>query len=420
VSASDLAVSSRVRESNEYAAKFVAANASRDLEQYFRQVEQVAASDELRELLAAVQADEALTEHLAAIADPSASAARKQHAQAALFAHEAQHNLQRYVDELMTRRPDLRASSWFTTDALGSHLADIFDVPPKDNPEGKNFAGRAYFTGFDADIPPKDITWPAPRRLSDIHLSPVFLSTATKTWKVAVSAPVFADDSRERFLGVVAVTVEMGQFANSLREASQGANSKATRSDSRQFAVLLADRRREGQAVILQHPLFNELPRNVSRAEFNQVRYQVRLDDPALASLRGGGSSPTHVASYEDPLGQHPAGAHLRKEWIAATAMVPVPRSSRASNESQDRKESGLFVLVQEDRRAAIAPVHALGKRLERHALYAFAGVIAVIVATWLLVVRMLSTAEAAMIQESSASRATPTPQHSAETMPAK
>lgn len=418
VDASDVAVAARVRESNEYAAKFVAANVSRDLQQYFHQVEQVAASDELRTLMRAFYADEQMQAALRVIADPRASSQAKDAARSELFAHPAQQALQQYVEALAKKRPDLHASSWITTDSLGTHLADIFEVTPERSPVGYNYAYRAYFSGRPADMAPEKVAWPNPQRLTDVYLSPVFQSTATNTWKVAVSAPVL-DGPSETFLGVIAVTVEMGQFANSLQESGASSSGDgAPLAELRQFAVLLGGRTAAGKAVILQHPLFDELLPKEGRlpAEFTDSRYQVRLDDPALATLAESGGREVSPASYQDPLSAYPAGEALRKEWIAATAVVPLPKGSRSAGGAQ---ESGLFVLVQEDRDSAIAPVHSLASRLMNHALFATAGVIAVIVGVWILVVRMLSFAQSAMIQDASSARPTPTPLHSAETMPA-
>ena len=115
------------------------------------------------------------------------------------------------------------------------------------------------------------------------------------------------------------MTLEMGQFAKSLQQsAANTTNSPRAPSDERQFAVLLGGRLREDRAVILQHPLFDELLTEKGLPlEVNDSRYQVRLDDPWLASLRGSASDVRVAASYDDPLGQMPDGEEVRKKWIA-------------------------------------------------------------------------------------------------------
>ena len=78
-------------------------------------------------------------------------------------------------------------------------------------------------------------------------LSDVFQSQATtKQWIVAVSAPVFDDSPQRKFLGVVAMTVEVGRFIQ-------------FPGDENQFAVLVDNREGEHKGVVLQHPLFDKL-----------------------------------------------------------------------------------------------------------------------------------------------------------------
>ena len=93
-----------------------------------------------------------------------------------------------------------------------------------------------------------DETWrPAPgEHLRGTTLSDVFRSKATSRWTVAISTPVFDKSPEKKFLGVVAMTVEVGRFV----EFPGGEN---------QFAVLVDNREGKHKGVVLQHPLFDKL-----------------------------------------------------------------------------------------------------------------------------------------------------------------
>jgi hypothetical protein len=212
-------------------------------------------------------------------------------------------------------------------------------------------------------------------KLPDTHLSGVFLSSATNTWKVAISTPIVknrgGDD--EEFLGVIALTVEMGRL---LREF-QGTDNR--------FAVLVENHDGPYKGVILQHPLFEEILESKDSggklpASFNS--YRVRLDD--------NGADDVHLEThYADPLGQDAAGREkYARPWIMAQAPVKLRRGPIAADGQATPIDTGWVVLVQEDYESALDPVHALGKRLVREGLTALSAVGVTIVALWFFVVR--------------------------------
>ena len=98
-----------------------------------------------------------------------------------------------------------RAASWFVTDAHGTMLAGVFR-DPEGSVVGNNYAWRAYFHGGPEDLP-KDARPAYP--LQQPRLSPVFQSTATETWKFAISAPIRNGDET---IGLLAVTEELGEI----------------------------------------------------------------------------------------------------------------------------------------------------------------------------------------------------------------
>ena len=98
-------------------------------------------------------------------------------------------------------------AAWFFCDANGISTVRV----PEGRTIGKNFAWRSYFYGGTRDM---DETWrPAPgQHITATTLSDVFRSKATSRWTVAISAPVYDDSPQKKFLGVVAMTVEVGRF----------------------------------------------------------------------------------------------------------------------------------------------------------------------------------------------------------------
>lgn len=212
-------------------------------------------------------------------------------------------------------------------------------------------------------------------KLPDTHLSGVFLSSATNTWKVAISTPIVknrgGDD--EKFLGVIALTVEMGRL---LREF-EGTDNR--------FAVLVENHDGPYKGIILQHPLFEEILESEDAggklpASFNN--YRVRLGGNASDDVQ----LETH---YVDPLGQDELGKKkYSRPWIMAQAPVKLRRGPIAADGQATPIDTGWVVLVQEDYESALDPIHALGKRLVREGMTALTAVAVTVAALWFFVVR--------------------------------
>ena len=283
----------RTQVSNGFAADFVSEAVARRIESYFRAVQAVAADAEFRAELKRLVDD----------ADVARSLAQRQgqtpsghvESRERLVSHPLRLLLQDRMELLLSNpyRPEI--ASWFVTDDRGIHVAAAFDTPAETSPIGGDYSYRTYFHGGPNDVRPDD-----GHHIEHTHLSAVFQSTATRAWKVAISTPVYEG---ERFLGVVALTVELGRLGELL----------GGESSVRQFNVLVDGRQGANRGVILQHPLFARIlaaHRNLD-AEFSTApHYRVPLD-----AMRDG-------EIYHDPLGQHPEGTDFRQNWIAAKREV--------------------------------------------------------------------------------------------------
>jgi hypothetical protein len=379
----------RVEKSNRFAAKFVAEVVSRELDQYLRAVEAVAGEEQLRQHMRSVIDDDQLNSILKEIArlevpivksteiEPSAVGKDDRVADAtdggdgnrsrldALLAsfvnHPARQPLQQFVDGLMANEKTPKAASWFVTSDSGTFLAAAFDSQPERSTLGWNYSWRTYFHGG-----PNDLSrWQRPSSHIDrTHLSAVFQSTATHTWKVAISTPVSDGDAH---LGLVALTIELGNFVEFPGTETQ-------------FAVLVNARDGQNKGVILEHPLYDQIlaTSNALPSHFSQYRVDVsqweRTDVLRL---------------YRDPLGgDDKQGAAYQRDWIAAKAPVQLARTDAEGNRHVE--DSGWMVLVQEDKQAAATPVYLLGEKLVRDGLVALAVILAVVIALWYFVVRVL------------------------------
>ena len=354
-------------DSNLWAAESTAKVVANELDKRFAALD-VIANDEvflghLRETLAAASLAEPLDQLAQA---PQAPPEMERWRQAVL--HDASRaDLQSYMESLLADKRFPYAASWFVTSPRGTMLAASFHVMPaeEDLPVGKNYSYRTYFHGGERDFEPDErILQP----IQEAHLSALFQSTATKTWKVAVSRPV---QSEGRTLGVLAMTVELGDFVRF--------NSSADR-----CALLVDARAGEYRGVVLQHPLITEVLEQRRQLPPRFARCVVDVD--RLQAARG--------VEYADPFAQDPLGQHLSGTWVATAAPVKIQRLVRAGPEGNDvrsdERDTGLLMIVQQRLEAATAPVTSLGGRLLREGLTALAIVLLVTSLLWYFVVQTL------------------------------
>jgi hypothetical protein len=240
-------------------------------------------------------------------------------------------------------------ASWFFVDANGVSTVRV----PQSGTLGRNYAWRSFFHGGDSDRA-RDWRPPAGEHVTETRPSAVFRSQASNRWIVAISTPVYRqqDDQRE-FLGVVALTVEVGKFA---RLQSRGD----------QFAVLVDSRPGEHQGVILSHPLFEKYKHAKLPDHF--VDYRV---------------TPAHLQAiehYSDPLADAPEGGEYRKLWLARREPVNVRGA-----------DIGWWIIVQQGYDRAIGQtLSGLRRQLVLFGLAALAMVLVVVIGLWGLAMRLL------------------------------
>ena len=291
--------------------------------------------------------------------DPDA--ARFQELLAQFQNHPQRQPLQQCIDRILRSGKTPQAASWFVTSTSGSFVAAAFKSEPERSVIGWNYAWRTYFHGGPREL---DRWERPPPHNQPTHLSAVYQSEATNTWKAALSTPVQRDGAT---LGVIALTIELGNFM--VFPQTEG-----------QFAVLVDARDGANKGVILEHPLYLRVLSQTNALPQRFRRYRVHVDQWQGVS---------HYPHY-DPLAQDELGKDYRQVWVAAMAPVQLTETGDAERGAPAR-DSGWVVLVQEDYQAAATPVLRLGRTLVREGLIALGFVLVVIVTLWYLVVRFLA-----------------------------
>jgi eukaryotic-like serine/threonine-protein kinase len=355
---SDAALTERALQSNGFAARFVAQTAAKEVELRFLMVEQIARDDRLRDAIQTALSKPEFREILRHLADPALSDNERESLQQKFRDDPEREKIQKcfrsLIPESVLPRSDEEVASWFFCDAQGVSTARV----PDGSTLGRDFAWRSYFHGGPRDL---GESWrpPAGEHLKETTLSAVFRSQATSRWAVAFSAPVFDDSPEKKFLGVVAMTMELGRLV-ALREGKD------------QFAVLVELRPGDNESVILQHPLFNKMLEKYGKLDDRFKNYCVTADK--LPDV------PEREEYYEDPLGDDPDGKELYdRHWLARMERVNVRG-----------KESGWVVIVQEAYRPAIRiPLANLRDGLFRYGFAALVMITLVMAALWAWTLKM-------------------------------
>ena len=361
-------LSQKAQESNGWAAQFAARSAGEQLDDYFRAVETLAADENFRAVFQQVIDDGRLAELRARFVDanrnddPALEAAREE-----FRAVELRKQLDEILSKQMNHPNAPKAASWFVCDRDGNQLAAVFDSESVTPTIGKNYAYRTYFRGDSRDFKKQvdgkteylaDPVADGRKHINASHLSAIFSSMATDTWKAAFSTPLTIDGN---FVGVVACTVEMGNFIEFDNKDIQ-------------YAMLVDGREGDNRGVILEHPLFTQFREKQEPLPKTWKNYRVELDAV-------GGAAP-----FADPLSAEEVGKKYDRNWIAAKS--PVMFRNRTSDGRTERLPSGLVVMTLEDANSVLSPVRELGSQLIRIALAALSVVIVVAICLWYLVIR--------------------------------
>jgi len=353
---SDRALTDRAFKTNRFVAQNIAQLTGTELDRRFRAVRYMAESTALRKVLLEETGPQGtLRDLLIQLRDPDLPEERGARLRREFAASAARERIQDVLAGRLATRSIPNTAGWSLFDARGIYLARIPE-PPGEVTMGRYYGWRSYFTGLPEDKPP---TWQVEpgRHLREARMSGVYRSQATKRWIVTISAPIFDTSPARDFLGVIALMVEVGRFAE-FREGEQ------------QFATLVDWRDGPDKGVILQHPGLERLLLDAEHPpdEARLKRFRVKLAESP--------QHPGRLVGYKDPFSSQPPN---QQRWIAQASPVLV-----------EGRETGLVVVVQESYQSAIgATLARLRTGLIRYGFLALAFIAIVMIGVWVLALRL-------------------------------
>jgi hypothetical protein len=357
VAQTNQAVMDKAIESNRWAAQLAARSAGEQIDNYFWAVERMAADPEIIQSVSQLLSDSELTELRRQISDPnrntdpSLAATRKR-----FVDHAVRKDLQALLEQKVKEPLNPLVSSWFICDRWGNQLAADFTDTVTGQTIGLNYAWRSYFNAdvddsLSNDSPSRYLVAENPDDRIHIdlsHLSGVFRSQGTATWKIAFSTPLIIDG---QFAGIVALTTTMGNFI-------EFENQKA------QYAMMVDARPGKFRGVILEHPKLRALSLTDPNSKLDDYRIDVDRFENKGALMR-------------DPLVDEHEGDNAPR-WVAA--MADIKRTSRNRDDMPDRaRMTGLAVISAQAHGEVIEPVRSLERQLSRLALGSLGFILAVV-----------------------------------------
>lgn len=374
----DEALKLKSQESNTWAAQFAARSAAERINMFFDTVSRLSEDEKFLELFEQLVEDQKeFTEVTHILNQPSNNGSQAPKVLSARRTYvdlQQRQALQAWIDELLVRTDLPEVASWFVCDAQGLQVASVFAAEGAQSTVGKNYSYRTYFTGGPDDLITyrnRLATYDVPevgrprKHIEETHLSAAFASQATGTWKIAFSVPVYHSGE---FLGILAATVDMGNFVEFSNETEH-------------FVMLVDGRVGRNQGAILEHPLFDQL-RSQGRLLPEELR-QVRIASEVLNADRSEIKDP--LALPED---QFEGTSAKQRTWLAARS--PVQRRVDPTNRKTElnRVSTGLWVFALEDVDPILQPVHALSKEIARLGLLAMGFGLFIILGMWWMTIR--------------------------------
>ena len=369
--------------SNRFAAMFAARTLESEFGKLFRVVEDEAGRTELREHLLELMKESKTELDAIAAGDNSAQLVEqlKRQQTAVKFQRLLAERIERLTSRVNLSATEPMFNSMFVTDGHGTNVGIAFSDPKEQldqSPVGRNFAYRSYFNGLREDGvgSHKSADFAA---TTHTHLSASFRSTSNGKWKVAISSPIWPEQSEEasdeaqvklKPVGVLVLTINLGDLDLLSSTDSEDVQSR--------LAVLVDGRPGVQQGTILQHPVLKTMEAKFQKTKIMEAVPQI--DDQQMAALRDRG-----LVDYEDPAATFDVGEEFEGRWVAAIQQVRLPHDD---DDGSDRG-SDLWVLVQERTYSVEAPVTQLGTRLQREWYIEFAAIISVVLLMWYFVIRI-------------------------------
>ena len=259
--------------------------------------------------------------------------------------------LQQWLDQRRQKHPpDVACRCWFIQTRDGVQVArspEHDESGARFSSLGVDFAYRDYFHGAGRDDDERLAPRLARPPLRQVHNSTVMESTNEGDLIVGFSVPIRQDD-REEPIGVLAMTILLGRFAD--LQVNLPTGQKVLLVETRQYYLQREypqPHRVRGEGLILHHQDFiNRKEERLPHVSDDVVWFMRRSVGQRRTTAGAGSLDNLLPEDYRDPVARDNNG-----RWLAAFA--PVLVSSRS--ELQD--ETGWFVIVQQ-RQAPMVALH--------------------------------------------------------------
>jgi len=374
------AIEQKAGEKNQWAAQLAATSASAQLDRYCQFVSRMAEDSIVKQELKTLLGDPRYQEIASSLANPLLNNDNSlNEKRTILTSHPSSERLSQWLLGFYNNPDSPISASLFVTDPHGTQVANRFQNEVDTRILGKNYSYRSYFNATNRDFlltKPEDVAMLANEdlklrpRIDDVHISAAFRSTANDRWKIAFTAPVTEGDE---FLGVVAITVDMGAFV----EFENGVH---------QYAFLIDARPGEHLGTILEHPFLKDL---LTQGEIPKEVFRARVSDLALNQAFG---------VIEDPIGQLEALATTKGreayqgQWIAGSARV---MCGFGLSGRENLRDSGLMVFAAENYADVLRPSEELSDALLRLVTWLLLTLFVVFITLVMFAMRSIRQAEA-------------------------
>jgi hypothetical protein len=273
----------------------------------------------------------------------------------------------------------LQGTNWVVLDRDGYIRACTEPDPdhpgrcrPMEEVLGAYFGFRDYFHGRGENMPKTNAPPAAdpPRPISHPHRSAVFRQLPQRTFAVAYSTPISGLNHVDP--NPVGVLVMISDLVGPTRLQTE---------DDRDRFVVLVDTGRDEKGnpgLIIRHPY--------------QDDYKDRPTDLPLAYAPELIKKREYAGPYTDPVGQQPWGRRFAVPWIAAIEPVRVPVAP-GPNASQELRDTGWVVVVQEAEDGVVASIRTLRGRLATRSSLTVLLIALLLGGLWLFVLVVLNAA---------------------------
>ncbi len=361
IAQTDQTITKQTLKSNQWIAQLAARSAAEQMDNFFRVLNETAEDPDLRREVSQIINDGAIRDMIAPLTNPADNENEGMDSQRDLLIDNGE-LIQLKNEWLKTRLEDASyptAASWFICDYTGTQITSVFRDKETKNTIGKNFAYRSYFTGRDQAARTEnngtvefDISTDPDSREHIVQptLSAIFQSKATRKWKIAFSTPLYWPDEsgEQQFLGILAVTADMGSFIEFADTADQ-------------YVMLVDGREGEYRGTVLEHPLLRLLTTSNRDIILPSELTTRRVAGDVLDAFE---VNQKDLVPFHDPIGDDPAGVDYRRDWIASWA--DVRRRTGPVNGSDERINTGFKAIAVVDRDQTLEPSRTLGTRLAR------------------------------------------------------